>query len=828
MIGDPPSLAGFFQLWRNNTGDFLQDEGDFGVRRISYQDAASRAIGFAARLRAEGIAHGDRILFWGENRGEWIVALWGAILAGVVAVPIDFRSSPALVARIGQIVEAKAILTGDTVPDDVPFPFAKWPLRQLSEPASDQNFAPAPPEQLAEILFTSGATGDPKGVTLTHRNILANLKPIDHGIEKYRKYIRLFSPIRFLNLLPLSHMFGQSMAAFIPPMISGTVLFMPGYTPEAVVRLVKRRRVSVIVCVPQMLSVLQQYLQLVIPETADAPKRPQWYWAWWQYRRAHQLLGWKFWAFVVGAAPLDPALEAFWRKLGFVVIQGYGLTETAPVATLNHPFNTRQGSVGKPISGVTVKIADDGEILLRGENVTPGYYGESDSLALDEEGWFHTGDIGSQDEEGRLSIHGRKKEMIVSPDGLNVFPQDVERVLNTIAGVRESAVVASRQNGREQVHAVFVLEPDADPNAILRAANEHLETHQRVRSFSVWPQPNLPRTSGTNKLKRAEVANWVAGNAVPSAASTGSSVQDVLRKFTGGRQIDAGTTIDELGLSSLDRIQLLMELESRTGAPVSEAQFAQAKTVDDLTRLQAAPAPAVIDNFEFPEWSRSAPARWLRRLLLPTIILPLGRLFAWIKTDGLENLAGIDGPVIFASNHQSHFDLPSILWSLPSRWRYHLTTAMSKEFFEPHFHPQRYPLGDRFRSSLMYYLSCLLLNTFPLPQRESGARSSLRYASELASDGWSILIFPEGKRTDRGEMYPFQPGVGMLASRLQIPVVPVRLERLEKVLHKEAKFPTPGRARVTFGAPMRFDTADYAEIALQIRGAVERLGSGVG
>ncbi len=821
VIGDPPSLAAFFDIWRGNAGTFLQDEGDFGIRRISYPQAANRAAAFASRLSNAGIASGDRILIWGENRAEWVVALWGALLAGVVCVPVDYRSSPALVARIGAIVEAKLILTGDSV-SAADFPFPIWHLATLLEETAAPNYPPAPAEQLAEVLFTSGATGDPKGVTLTHRNILANLIPISGGIQKYRKYMGPFSPIRFLNLLPLSHMFGQSMAAFIPPMISGTVFFMSGYNPQAVARLVHRRRISVIVCVPQMLELLRDYVLQTCPEAAEPKHRQRWYWAWWQYRRVHKLLGWKFWAFVVGAAPLDSELEAFWRKLGFVVIQGYGLTETAPVATLNHPFETRQGSVGKPIHGVKVRIAEDGEILLRGENVTPGYYGETAALAVDEEGWFHTGDIGSQDADGRLTILGRKKEMIVSPDGLNVYPQDVERVLNAQPGVVESAVVAAKRDGRESVHAVLVLAPGTDADTVIRAANQLLEGHQRVRGFSLWPDPALPRTSGTGKLKRAAVSQWVQGTAAP-AVSSGESVEAILSKFAGGRAVSAGTTIDELGLSSLDRIQLLMELEARSGAPVTEAQFAQAKTVEDLARLKPSAAP---ETFTFPEWNRGGLAQFVRRLALPLVILPLARAFAWLKVEGLENLRGVDGPVIFASSHQSHFDVPCILSALPAARRYRLATAMSKEFFHPHFYPANYGFGERFRSSLMYYLSCLLLNTFPLPQRESGARSSLRYAAEMAADGWSILIFPEGKRTEDGALNAFQPGVGMLASRLEIPVVPVRLVGLDKVLHKDAKFATPGRAKVIFGKPMQCQGGDYAAIAAQVEAAVRQLQSG--
>ena len=422
MIGDPPSLAAFFDIWRRHRGAFLRYDGDLAVNHLTYEETARAAIAFARKLRAAGIARGERIIFWGENRPEWVVALWGSILEGVIAVPVDFRSSAGVVERIARIVGARALLIGDALAATSKVSRAPSGLCAMSTdlrlPAASSS--PAAPDDVAEILFTSGATGDPKGVTITHRNILANLKPIDAGIEKYRKYMGPFAPIRFLNMLPLSHLFGQTMAAFIPPLIAGEVFFMSGYSPRDATHLIRKRRISVLVCVPQMLELMRDYIVQAVPEAAAPAHRGKWYWKWWQYRRVHRRLGWKFWSFVVGAAPLDPALEEFWGKLGYVVIQGYGLTETAPVATLNHPFDSRKGTVGKAIEGVEIRIAPDGEVLLRGENITPGYFGQG-SLR-DAEGWLHTGDIGELDSGNRLKILGRKKEMIVSPDGLNVYP----------------------------------------------------------------------------------------------------------------------------------------------------------------------------------------------------------------------------------------------------------------------------------------------------------------------------------------------------------------------------------------------------------------------
>ena len=214
----------------------------------------------------------------------------------------------------------------------------------------------------------------------------------------------------------------------------------------------------------------------------------------------------------------------------------------------------------------------------------------------------------------------------------------------------------------------------------------------------------------------------------------------------------------------------------------------------------------------------------VRRVVLPGLIIPLLRVFAWLRVSGRRNLSGLDGPVIFASNHQSLFDGPAILAALPAKWRYRLAPAVLKEFFDAYYHPERHTRGERFRDGLSYFLASLAFNIFPLPQRESGAREALRYAGALVADGYSILIFPEGRRTDVGEFARFQPGVGMLAARLGVPVVPVRLSGLENVMHRDARFPVPGRVSVRFGAPLRVSGDDAAAIAKQVEDAVRGLG----
>jgi long-chain acyl-CoA synthetase len=836
------TLLDFFDDLAQADAGFLTYDDGYRTWSWTYRGLASAARRFAARLHERGISAGAAIVIWSENRPEWVAALWGALLDGVVLVPIDYRASADFLQRVARIVEAKAILVGDVVDaESLGGGPEIWKLADIFRGKAETNAAPTGgprppdigPDTTAEIIFTSGATADPKGVVLTHRNILANIVPIEREVAKYRKWAKPFQPIRFLNLLPLSHMFGQAMATFVPPMLPGVVVFQRSFAPEDIVRQIHDRRISVLVCVPKILEVLKEHVLRVAPEAAEAPPEgTHWVRRWWRYRRIHRLFGFKFWAMVVGAAPLDPELEAFWGRLGFVVVQGYGLTETAPIVTLNHPFEAARGAVGKPIGGVEVKIADDGEILVRGENVTRGYYNApEETRAAFSDGWFHTGDIGELDDKGQLHIRGRKKEMIVTPEGLNVFPEDVERALNGVPGVLESAVVGAPIPGStaERVQAVVRLAPGTNVDDVVRTANSGLQDHQKIRAAAVWPGETLPRTEGTRKLKRRELRNWIAGAQTPGPASKGRDLRSVLARFAPGRTIEPTTTIDELGLSSLERVELMMALEEAFQVTVDEARFSSAKTVADLDALTQpleAGGPAVVshaDVIDFPSWNRTLAPRVLRRVSLPTWILPLARIFARVRVSGLEHLEGIDGPVIFAANHQSHFDTPVILDALPPRWRYRTATAMAKEFFKAHFYPEQFGRRAWFTNSLNYYLGSLFFNAFPLPQREAGTRQTLRYIGEMLSGGWSILIFPEGHRTETGEIDRFLPGVGMIASRLAVPVVPVRLEGLDKVLHHSWKFPAIGKARVAFGAPMTLEGNDYAALARRIEDAVKHL-----
>ncbi len=707
-----------------------------------------------------GISKGDRVLISAENEFEWIAVFWACVARGIEVVPVDYRFSQELVKRIETESRPKLIIDNSY-------------LDRLSHLPPDFDFqcTDIGPDDVVEIVYTSGTTGDPKGVVHRHRNICSNLNPFLTEIAKYKKWAAPFQPVRILNLLPLSHMFGQSMGLFIPAVLEGSVVMTTEIHPQRIIRFIHDNRITVAVCVPRILENLKT---AVDKESA---------------LRTHSRFGWKFWAFVVGGARLDPELESFWTRRRFVVIQGYGLTEASPVVAVNHPFHIRHGSLGKVVPGQDVIIAADGEILVRGESVTT------------EDEWLHTGDLGEIDADGHLYFRGRKKDLIVTPEGLNVYPDDVEHVLNSFPELRASAVV-----GTDHVHAVLIpADPRTDAAAIIQRANEKLESHQRIRTWSIWPREDFPRTPSTLKIKRQEIARQLAGPTAPAQT----------------------TEPDLAALSSLERVELLSTLEEQYQTELDEDAFSRLASTAQLKEWLRQPgttADKVDSNTRMPDWARSPVVGIARTAFQQILAVPLFRRLLPLKVTGLEHLATIEPPVIFAANHTSHLDVPAILTALPPRWRKAIAPAMLKDHFRAYFEAERFPWWRVLFSGATYFLACTLYNTYPLPQQMAGTRRALRYTGELINRGFCPLIFPEGNRTHDGEMQPFRPGVGMMAIRLHTAVVPVRVKGLYEIYSIHDWWPRRGPVQVSFGKPMTFaEATSYEEAAKAIENELRKL-----
>ncbi len=839
------TLAEYFEDFRRRGQEtaYAHRRG-YRILRWTYRELAEAACRFARELESRGIGKGDRVLLWGENCPEWVAAFYGCLLRGAVAVPMDAIAAPAFVGRVADEVSPKLFVCTRAAAAHLP----NRPvliLETLRETIGKHSGESYQAQALAgndpvEIVFTSGTTTEPKGVVLSQANILANLQPLENEIGKYLKWERLVHPLRFLSLLPLSHVFGQFLGIFVPQLLGGTVMFLDSLNPSEVISTIKRERVSVLVAVPRLLESLREKIErdLELAGSLDEFRKEfarceerHFVRRWWAFREIHKRFGWKFWAFVLGGAALDRDLEEFWRRLGFAVVQGYGLTETASLVTVNHPFKLGRGSIGKPLGARELRLAEDGEILVRGGNVASGYWQDRVlKPILDAEGWFHTGDRGERDASGNLYFRGRIKDVIVTPEGMNIYPEDLESALRREPEVRECVVVGLARGGNAEPCAVLILAGDArDPEAIVRHANQSLAAYQQIRRWYVWPDDDFPRSTiqkpKARAITEAVEAALRAGNKTSLPAAHGT-LAELIERATGrpAPELSSEASLEkDLNLGSLDRVELLSAIEDRYQIDVNESKFAAAATVGEVERMLHQASPARSD-YSYPAWTLRWPVTWIRLAVYYGISWPTTLLLGYPKVRGRENLRAVRGPVLVVSNHVTYLDIGFILAALPGRFSRRLAVAMIGERLRAMRNPPREAgFFSRTIDQLSYALVVALFNVFPLPQ-QTGFRESFAYAGQCADSGYNVLVFPEGRRTDDGRLSPFRAGVGVLAERLGIPIVPVRIDGLFELKKAGKKMTSPGTVKVSIGAPLEFETGtDEEAFAAELQKRVELL-----
>src|SRR4029453_15834516 len=580
---------------RENDRMFVQSEGLRLVGR-SYRQLVDLARRIARELESRGVNPGDRVLLCGGNSSEWISVFWGCLLRGVVVVPLDRQSTLEFVLSVQKKTVAKLVFADNNIQfiAQLPTPFlALQRLTQITESHSSAPYhlADINRNTLAEIVFTSGTTSSPKGVMLTHGNLLANLLPLEKEILKYSKWRPLVHPIRFLVLVPLSHVFGQLMSIFVPQLLGGEVHFDDTLNPAETVRRIRQQRISIVVLVPRMLESLREWVYRNFASHNMGPykqaferaTRQSFLRRWWTFRKVHRKFGGNFWAFVSGGATLDNETQEFWHNLGFGVLQGYGMTETASLVTVTHPFKGRRGSIGKPLPGYELKLDHSGQILVRGPGVSPGYWLKQTGSDSANGGWLHTGDVGAVDEQGNLFFKGREKDVIVTGAGLNVYPQDLEDVLHQQSELRDCCVLAWPGEKGDEPLAVLILRNDAiDAAVVIDKANEVLTEHQKIRRWYVWPQPDFPRTP-TEKILKREILQTIGERGMNERVESchtfqqSSFIVSAATKIAGdvapGRDEASLKLETDLKLDSLGRIELLSALEDRYEIELDEAAF---------------------------------------------------------------------------------------------------------------------------------------------------------------------------------------------------------------------------------------------------------------
>jgi long-chain acyl-CoA synthetase len=862
------NLLSLFREFETYRGDIavIQKRG-YRRETWTYGSLSTSAKSCAVALKQLGVKTGDRVLLWAPNSAEWLAVFWACLLRGAVVVPMDDGGSPDFVTRVARDAGTRVVLTtreralatprifdGATQVIDLDEFVGSAGRSSGHEDCESFSDVPLTRSHVAQILFTSGTTSEPRGVVLTHGNFLANLEPLETGIASYRKYERWFHPLRFVTLVPLSHVFGQFMALLVPPLLGAGVVFESSANPAEITRTIKRQRATALIAVPRMIESLRTGIEREmasrghrdwLARTLKAAEGRKFLRRAWMFRRIHRRLGWKFWAFISGGAALATRDEEFFKRLGYAVVQGYGMTETASLISLNHPFRATEGSIGKVLPGREFRLAADGEILVRGENVSAGYWEAGALRRKEATDWLHTGDVGELDAQGNLRFRGRKKNVLVTPAGLNIYPEDLEGALRKQPAIRDCVVFPIERDGNSQPCAVLLLNANESSQsfceniagAAIAGANSTLAEYQRIHNWVVWPEVDFPRTStGKPRLSiiSARAAEILSGNADLDAASRNpsrlanfsESLDQLVQRFTPHSAVQSSSPHAlerDLSLTSLDRVELMSALEEKFHLELDETAFSNAKTVTDIQILLKQPS-AQRTQYSYPAWAQTSPIHAARLIIYYLLVWPATVVLAHPKVIGRENLRSSRGPILVVSNHVTRrSDIGLILKALPRRYRHNLATAMGGETLQNMRHPPRRVFLKRWACQLGYWLVTALFNVFPLPQR-SGFRESFRFAGESVDRGYSILVFPEGEVTSDGSMASFQAGIGLLAENLGLPCVPMRMDGVSQMKREHRRLAHRGEITVRIGAPVRFPPGtDPAHIAKTLQNLVQSL-----
>jgi long-chain acyl-CoA synthetase len=828
-----------------------------GVRRhiTTYAELAQLTGRFAAEYASRGLKPGDRVVLWGENSAEWIAAFFGCLLNGIIAVPLDVNGSADFASRVVVDVSPRLIV-GDAQRLKLVGPsLAKIELESAA------NFLPDRPtffinpavtlDAPFQIIFTSGTTSEPKGIVHTHRNVLASLEPIEREMQKYLRYERPFHPLRFLHCIPLSHVFGQFMGLWIPALMAAEVHFDAQLEPARLMHRIRRERITVLIAVPRAFELLRNHVLQLFPTLTDvigtASGLPLWK-RLWQFRRVHRAFGWKFWALICGGAALPNELELFWGRMGFALIQGYGLTETAALITLNHPFHIGQGTIGKPLPGREVRLGPEGEILVRGDMVSTATWRAGRIESRPDE-WLATGDLATQDAGGELRFVGRKGDSIVTAAGLNIYPTDLEAALLAQPAIRAAAVVGcTGPNGPEPV-AVLIADPnESSMQHAVNAANQMLAGFQRIRHALRWPGHDFPFTP-TGKLLRRKIAEWacaeISGAANPSASASQDALLDLVARATSEAipgALDTARLSEDLHLDSLGRVQLQSLLEQEFHVDIDDEAMAELCTLGELRALIANPgitpresatvltvqaveeaashtstAPTVSaatqgvtaqatrkPEHRYYRWPWWKPVQWSRVAFQELIMRPLVWLLAAPRV--VRTAKGLPtGPVLLIANHVTVYDVPLVLYGLPWPLRRRVAAAMAGELLLDY---RRGRGADNWLLDplmpLAYWLLTVLFNVFPLP-RAAGFRSSFAHAGDALDHGFSVLVFPEGHLTTDGKMHAFRSGIGLLAQQAEVAVLPVALAGLGELAMRKTGWFRSGKLEVRVGEAIPYE-----------------------
>lgn len=881
-------MANFYQLFAGAASRFPQRTAvevirDGSLEAWSYAELESDAARWSAWLVAQGIQPGDRCAILADNDARWIGAYFGILRIGAIAVPLDTNYKAHQVTTVADNCGARVIFTTAKYRDTVATAAPDRLRPDLYDAAADHLVTTPPPvverglNDAAVILYTSGTTSDPKGVILTHGNLEAERAAAF-------KIITLTETDAVLGVLPLFHALAQLANLLLPLIVGGKVVFLETVSSTSLLQALQTRGITIFACVPQFFYLIHQKVMAEVGKRGRLSRaifnamlatngwlrdhggmNPGRRW----FARVHHTLGPHMRVLVTGGSKFDPVIGRDLYALGFTLLNAYGLTECTGGATICRPDDTFNTSVGAPIDGVEIEIRkdpanadrehDDGEVLIRGPIVMQGYFNRPDATAaVLKDGWLHTGDLGYLDAQGRLYITGRSKEIIVLSSGKNLYPEEIEAHYRQSAIIKELCVLGLTSPGQpsaERLHAVIVPDDEVMKERGITNVRElvrfdleglsvPLPAHKRVLTYDIWNEP-LPRTS-TGKVKRHEVERRVRDHAAttkaesqaarpmtdaettwaadPARAEALEAIRQKLQRPTIAP--DANLELD-LTLDSMERVELLTLVEQRFGTRVAPEARATIFTVRQLvdtvmaaegadsghastawaTVLAQDPGEGIVENLK-----KQHLLIGLAFFVALRAVGLLAKIFPGFRVSGREHLP-TSGPFLICPNHQSYLDSFVVLSQLPWRVFRSLFFVGASEYFES-------PFMSRFARAT---------NIVPVDPNANLMRAMQAGAAGLRL-GKVLVLFPEGERSIDGELKPFRKGAAVLASHLDVPIVPVAIDGLYRLWPRSRGFQwralLPWRGtpiRLRFGAPARVTHGDDQATAAALRGAVEVL-----
>ncbi len=842
------TISGAFEVICGTATDriAMQMKVEMHYQRYTYTQMSQQVRSLAIAFIQQGIQRGSRVAIVSENRPEWVITYLGIVTAGGTALPLDIQLTEKEILSLLEQSGSHMVVASDQTRHlfrSLPPPTRLITLdsrtgteelvyEELVTQGMEESLPPVHivPEDIASLLYTSGTTGKPKGVALTHRNLLSNARAmVNSGLASRHD--------NFLLMLPLHHAYPFMIACLVPLLMGARVTLLQSLKGPDLVQCVQETQITMLVGVPQVFAMIRRavfdqisrkapFLRMLInvflAVSGFFRRQTGWNLGRFFFKGIHQRFGGSLRLLCSGGAKLEPEVAMDFERLGFTILQGYGLTETSPVVTFTPLNKPKLPSVGVPLPGVTVRIANPdaggiGEIVVSGPNVMAGYDHDPEATGVAiRDGWFHTGDLGYVDREGYLFLTGRSKEVIVTAGGKNIYPEELEKDYQISPAIAEICLMSGDliEEGREGIHAIILPDFEFLKTQKLLDVPQHLKyeltrigmtlpPYKRITGISLVKEP-LPRTR-LGKIKRHKVLALLEKEPDHEGEKIGTSAmeQEGLSTETDRRVVTTLKTflpktkpirledhLDlDLGLDSLRRVEVLASLEQQFGS-LPDSIVSEVITVKDLIEKikesTTEPAKGTVPRVQSwekllgaPPPSRKTtrllqnPSVWQRSIESVTrkILRIICRVFFLLEVKGLDHLPQ-QGPFVLASNHVSHIDPFIILISLPP-------AVFDRTFtfgWEPYF---RGWLGRFF---------AWIGHVIPIGP-DSSLVTALQTSATGLGQGKGLLIFPEGERSLDGRVLEFRKGVGILACELKVPVVPAWIEGTYQVLPVGARWP---------------------------------------